>query len=108
LLFPLNLLHFVHVLIHQEHQLIVTLGLVGAPSVLVGGGGGDGFGGGGGAGFGGAGCGGSFCVGDLISCFISCFNGVSGILGIILSLALKYDGCSLMFCCSIADIRVLL
>ncbi len=39
-------------------------------------------------------------------CIISYWFGVSGILGIILSLALKYDGCSLDD--STADILVLL
>ncbi len=39
--------------------------------------------------------------------FISCFNGVSGGLGIMLSLALKYDGYSRFVGCSIFIIFVL-
>ncbi len=39
---------------------------------------------------------------------MACFDGVSGIFGRILSLALKYVGCSLMVGCSIAVLFVLL
>jgi hypothetical protein len=58
---------------------------------------------GGGGGGGGGGFGGPFPVGGCTSCF----NGVSGSLGIILSLAFKYDGCSLVVGCSIFVILVL-
>jgi hypothetical protein len=52
---------------------------------------------------GGGGIGGPFPDGG----FNSCFNGVSGSLGIKLSLALKYDGCSLFVGCSTFVIFVL-
>jgi hypothetical protein len=52
------------------------------------------FGGAGGAG--GAGGGGGPVDADGFTSLITLFTGVSGYFGIILSLALKYDGCSLI------------